>query len=68
VRGTTGPFAGECLSKGGCSGRRLGVQEDAYVEVRQRDFLEAAAALQPSLSRQEIARYTALRDTYSRQK
>lgn len=41
-------------------------QEDAFVEVQQADFLQAAAALQPSLSRQEIARYTALREMYQK--
>lgn len=41
-----------------------GTQDDAFVEVRQEDFLTAASTLQPSLSQHEIARYAALRDTY----
>jgi len=35
------------------------------VEVCQGDLMAAAAALQPSLSAAEVARYTDLRDSYS---
>lgn len=35
------------------------------MEVGQHDLMAAAAALQPSLSPAEVARYTSLRDSYT---
>ena len=39
-------------------------EEDEEVAVMQADFLAAVDSLQPSLSREEVAKYERIRDEY----